>query len=97
MLAIKQFLHIFANLYEISSEHIYGVIKWISYTVVLIFYATLHFVSLSYMYMYMNITHSCPKLKLQPVLSFSSFVHKFSTNEHKNMKLRDNICYEMVN
>ena len=30
--------------------------------------------------------HSCPKLKMQPVLSFSSFVHNSSINEHKNMK-----------
>ena len=34
--------------------------------------------------------HSCPKLSLQPVLSFSSF-------EHKNMKLRENFYYEMIN
>ena len=40
--------------------------------------------------------HSCPKLKLQPVLSFSSFVHNCSINEHKNMKLRENIYYEMI-
>ena len=40
--------------------------------------------------------HSCPKLKLQPVFSFSSFVHNSSINEHKNMKLRENICYEMI-
>ena len=40
--------------------------------------------------------HSCPKLKLQPVLSFSSFVHNSLINEHKNMKLRENICYEMI-
>ena len=41
--------------------------------------------------------HSCPKLKLQPVLPFSSFVHNSSINERKNTKLRDNICYEMIN
>ena len=40
--------------------------------------------------------HPCPKLKLQLVLSFSSFVHNSSNNEHKNMKLRENICYEMI-
>ena len=40
--------------------------------------------------------HSCTKLKLQTVLSFSSFVHNFSINEHKNMKLRENICYEKI-
>ena len=43
-----------------------------------------------------NYVHWCPKLKLQPVLSFSSFVHNSSKNEHKNMKLRHNICYEMI-
>ena len=40
--------------------------------------------------------HSCPKLKLQPVLSFSSFVDNPAINEHKNMKLRENICYEII-
>ena len=33
--------------------------------------------------------HECPKLKLQLVLSFSSFVHNSLINEHKNMKLRE--------
>ena len=42
------------------------------------------------------IIHSCPKLKLRPFLPFSSFVHKSSINEYKNMKLRENICYEMI-
>ena len=41
--------------------------------------------------------HSYPKLKLQPVLSLSSFVHNSSINEHKNMKLRESICYEIIN
>ena len=41
--------------------------------------------------------HSRPKLKLQPVLLFSSFMHNSSVNEHKNMKLRENICYKMIN
>ena len=41
--------------------------------------------------------HSCPKLKLQPLLSFSSFVHNSSINEQNNMKLRENISYEMIN
>ena len=41
--------------------------------------------------------HSCPKLKLQPVLSISSFVHNSSINEHKKMKLRESICYEIIN
>ena len=41
--------------------------------------------------------HSCPKLKLQPVLSFSSFVHNSSISEHKNMKLRKNVCFEIIN
>ena len=41
--------------------------------------------------------HSCPKLKLQPVLWLSSFLHNSSINEHKNMKLRENIHYETNN
>ena len=41
--------------------------------------------------------HSCPKLSLQPVLSFSSFVYNSSINELKNMKLRENICFEIIN
>ena len=41
--------------------------------------------------------HSCPKLKLQPVLSLSYFLHNSSINEHKNMKLRENICFEIIN
>ena len=41
--------------------------------------------------------HSCPKLSLQPVLSFSSFVHNSSINELKNMKLREKICFEILN
>ena len=41
--------------------------------------------------------HSCPKLSLQPALSFSSVVHSSSVNEHKNMKLRENFYYEMIN
>ena len=44
-----------------------------------------------------NKIHSCPKFKLQSVLSFSSFVHNSSINEHKNMKLRESICYESLN
>ena len=43
------------------------------------------------------VIHSCPKLKLQPVLPFSSFVYNSSTNEHKNMKLREYICFEIFN
>ena len=38
-----------------------------------------------------------PKLKLQAVLSFSSFVHNSSINEHKKMKLREYICFEIFN
>ena len=41
--------------------------------------------------------HSCPKLKLQLVLSLSYFLHNSSINEHKNMKLRENICFEIIN
>ena len=40
--------------------------------------------------------HWCSKLKERPVLLFSSFVRNSSINEHKNMKLRENICYEMI-
>ena len=36
------------------------------------------------------ILHLCPKLKLRPILSLSSFVHNSLINEHKNMKLREN-------
>ena len=41
--------------------------------------------------------HSCPKLKLRPVLPFSSFVQNSSINEYKNTKLRENICFEIIN
>ena len=37
------------------------------------------------------------KIKGQPVLLFPSFVHNHSINERKNMKLREDICYEMIN
>ena len=40
--------------------------------------------------------HCSPKVKVQPALSFSSFVHNSSINELKNMKLRENTCYEML-
>ena len=41
--------------------------------------------------------HWCPKLKLQPLLSFSFFVQNSSIDECKNMKLRENICFEIIN
>ena len=41
--------------------------------------------------------HLRPKLKLRLVLAFSSFVHNSSINEYKNMKLRENLCYEIIN
>ena len=41
--------------------------------------------------------HWCPKLKLHPVSSFSSFEHNSPINEHKNMKLKENICFEIIN
>ena len=41
--------------------------------------------------------HWCSKLKEQPVLLLTSFVHNSSVNEHKSMKLRENICYEIIN
>ena len=40
--------------------------------------------------------HWSKELKDQPVLLLSSFVHYSSINEHKNMKLKENICYEMI-
>ena len=36
-------------------------------------------------------------LKDRSVLLFSSFVHNSWINEYNNMKLRENICYEMIN
>ena len=51
----------------------------------------------SFRFKYFEEIHSCLKLKLQPVLSFSSFVHNSSINEHKNMKLKKCICYEIIN
>ena len=35
-------------------------------------------------------------VKDQSVLLLSSFVHNSSINEYKNMKLRENTCYEMI-
>ena len=40
--------------------------------------------------------HCPPKVKVQPDLLFSSFVHNSSINELKNMKLSEHICYEMI-
>ena len=37
------------------------------------------------------------QLKDRPVLLFSSFGNNSSINEHKNMKLRENTCYEIIN
>ena len=40
----------------------------------------------------------CPlKVKVQPALLFSSFVHNFWINEVKNIKLSENIYYVMAN
>ena len=41
--------------------------------------------------------HWCSKLKEQPILTFTSFVHNSSVNEHMSMELRENICYEIIN
>ena len=41
--------------------------------------------------------HTCTKLKLQPALSLSYFLYNSSINEHKNMKFRENICFEIIN
>ena len=43
------------------------------------------------------ILHCPPKVKVQPALLFSSFVHNSSINDLKNMKLIEHICYEMIN
>ena len=37
------------------------------------------------------------KFKKQPALLLSSFMHNFSINEHKNVKLKENICFEIAN
>ena len=40
----------------------------------------------------------CPKkVKVQPALLFSFFVHNSLINEFKSMKLSEHICYEMIN
>ena len=41
--------------------------------------------------------HCPPKVKVQGALLFSSFVRNSSINEFKNMKLSEDICYEMIN
>ena len=41
--------------------------------------------------------HWSKQLNNQPVLLLSSSVHNCSINEHKNMKLRENICFEIIN
>ena len=41
--------------------------------------------------------HYPPKVKIEPALLISSFVHSSSINELENMKLSEHICYEMVN
>ena len=37
------------------------------------------------------------KIKVTTCFIVFIFVHNSSINEHKNMKLRENICYEMIN
>ena len=44
-----------------------------------------------------ELIHWLKQLKGQPVLLLSSFVHNSSINEHKNMKLKENIRYERNN
>ena len=41
--------------------------------------------------------HCPPKVKVQPVLLFPSFVHDSSMNKLKSMKLNEHIRYEMIN
>ena len=41
--------------------------------------------------------HWSKQLKDQPVLLLSFFVHNSFINEYKNMKLRENTCYEKIN
>ena len=48
-------------------------------------------------YIYIRYIHWSKQLKGQPVLVLSSFVHNSSINEHRNMKLRENTCYERIN
>ena len=43
------------------------------------------------------IKHCPPKVKVQPALLFSSFMHNSSINEHISIKLRENICYQIIN
>ena len=43
------------------------------------------------------ILHCPPKVKVEPALLFSSFVHNSSINGLKNVKLNENVCYEMIN
>ena len=48
-------------------------------------------------FIYSRNMHWSKQLKDQLVLLLSSFAHNSSINEHKNMKLRDNTGYEMIN
>ena len=50
-----------------------------------------------YFYQFFLNIHWSKQLKGQPVLLLSSFVHNSSINELKNMKLRENACYEKIN
>ena len=40
--------------------------------------------------------HCPPKVEVKPALLFPSFVYNSSINELKNMKLNEDICYEMI-
>ena len=38
-----------------------------------------------------------PKVKVEPALLFSSFMHNSSVKKLKNLKLSEHICYEVIN
>ena len=59
--------------------------------------ATLTFIWISFFNMRCKRKVHCSlKVKVQPALLFSSFVHNSSINELKNMKLSEHICYEII-
>ena len=47
-------------------------------------------------FLWYSYIHWCSKLKEQSALSLTSFMHNSSVNEHKNMKFRENICFEII-
>ena len=55
------------------------------------FFLGLRKIFVNYENFWAQLIHWCSKFREQPVLLFSSFVHNSSFNEHKNMKLRENV------